>query len=178
MSNLFIWFDLWLAFLLHLIDLFKELLFFIFIIVFLYIFFIHISHFSMTNKIESINFIRLSKYLSLLIMVVYQNKIFFNVEFSFSYLFLRWPIWIKFKLLSHFFNAIFFLIMFIVNKKMNSFINEFIWVVCYASINKPVFPAFESFKGFFTNLFLSINKAVFNSMVIKEYLSVLIIFLN
>ena len=71
MSNLFIWFDLWLTFLLHLINLFKKLLLFIFIIVFFYIFLIHISHLSMTYKIKSIDFIRLSKYLSLLIVIVY-----------------------------------------------------------------------------------------------------------
>lgn len=71
MSNFLIWFDLWLTFLLHLINLFEKLLLFIFIIVFFYIFLIHISHFSMTYKIKSIYFIRLSKYLSLLIMIVY-----------------------------------------------------------------------------------------------------------
>jgi hypothetical protein len=60
-----------LTFLLHLINLFEKLLLFIFIIVFFCIFFIHISHFSMTYKIKSIDFIWLSKYLSLLIMIVY-----------------------------------------------------------------------------------------------------------
>lgn len=177
-SNFFIRFDLWLTFLLHLINLFKKLLFLIFIIVFLYIFFVHVSHFSMTYKIKSIYFIRLSKYLSFLVMIVYQDKIFFNIEFSFSDLILSWLIRIKFKLLSHFPNTIFFLVMFIINKKMNSLINKLIGVICNASINKFVFSSLKSFKSLFAYLFFPIDKTIFNSVMIKEYLSVLIIFLN
>ena len=156
-SNLFIRFNLRLTFLLHLINLFKKLLFLIFIIILLYIFFVHISHFAMTYKIESIDFIRLSKYLSFLIMIIYQDKIFFNIEFSFSDLILSWFIRIKFKFLSHFPNAIFFLVMLIIDKKMNSLINQFIGIICNASVNKFIFSSFKSFKCLLTNLFFPID---------------------
>lgn len=111
-------------------------------------------------------------------MIIYQHKVFFYVEFSFPDLFFSWPIRIKLKLLSHFLDTVFFLIMFIINKKVHSLVHQFIRVICDASIDKPVFPTLKSFKSFFAYLFFSINQTVFYSVMIKVNLSVLIIFLN
>jgi hypothetical protein len=110
-------------------------------------------------------------------MIIYQHKIFFNVEFSFPNLFFCGSIRIKLKFLSHFFNAILFLIMFVIDEKMYSLIYKFIRVISNASIDKPVFSSLKPFKCFFPYLFFSVNKTVFNSVMIEENFSVLIIFL-
>lgn len=110
-------------------------------------------------------------------MIIYQNKVFFDIEFSFSDLFFSWSIRIKLEFLGHFLDTIFFLIMFIVYKKVDSLIYKFIRIICNASINKSVFSSLKSFKCFFAYLFLPINKTVFYSVMIKVYFSVLIIFL-
>lgn len=152
-----------------------ELLLLVAFVVLLSFFVTSFTHLSMLDKVYSVDLNWLSEDLSFFIMIVNENLLALDIELGLFDLLGSWLGLVKFKFLSNLLQEVVSIISLVWDEVISGCINDHVRVNCATSVNEFIFSTFEMFQSFATNLLLSVDKAISNSVMVIPDLSVLVI---
>ena len=159
----------------HFTDCLIELLLLVTFVVLLGLFITNFTHLSVLDEINSVDLNWLSEDLSFFIVIVDEHLLTLNVELSLLDLLGSWLGLVKFEFLSNFLQEVVSIVGLVWDVVISGDINEDVWINCATPVNEFIFSTFEVFKSLATNLLLSVDESISNSVMVVPDLSVLVI---